>query len=386
MNKNSSLYNFFLNIVLSPLSIFTFVWLFSIAIYLFSIDVSYKINSSSNLLIPVFLVSITVFSLTYLSFKLNVSHLQRMYIDNSKYINTQNIQIINRLIIIVIILITLYNFLLFGPMPFFSVLGYDTINYKEYGRFKGVLIPLLTLLGLLSTYEKSFKLRLIKLSSVILMFVLYMLRGPLILFTVQYFFMNLLYNKNKNFFKKILYLSILIYGIIYILGSLRTGSDLFISFFEIKPDFQEYNMGLLWLIMYVSSPFSDLLSTLQYQANYLYGVSILNDITPALIEFSPTIASPNIKFIDGPKTYLAPFYEDFGWIGIILSNIIISIACFVIHADKRLNDNLLLVALMYSSLIFIFFTNYFFFFSNLVQLILSIVIFHFIKYKVHNES
>ena len=91
--------------------------------------------------------------------------------------------------------------------------------------------------------------------------------------------------------------------------------------------------------MYIATPFSDLITTLQHQNHYLYGISTLNDILPAFIRFDPIVANPNIIFIDGPKTYLAPFFEDFGWVGVISINLIIAIISFVIHNDSRFKNN-----------------------------------------------
>ncbi len=97
------------------------------------------------------------------------------------------------------------------------------------------------------------------------------------------------------------------------------------------------------------------------------------------IQFEPIKANATLKFIDGPKTYLAPSYEDFGWVGIICTNYVIALICFILKYDSRFYKNFLIVALLYSSLTFIFFTNYFFYFSTIVQFIISLIIFSIIQ-------
>ena len=174
---------------------------------------------------------------------------------------------------------------------------------------------------------------------------------------------------------------VLVYCLVYVIGAFRTGNQLFLSFFEIKEEYKNFNIGLLWVIMYISSPLSDLISTLQFQNEFQYGISILNDVTPAFLTFDPAIANPKINFIDGPKTYITPFYEDFGWFGVVMTNFFISIICFLFYNDSFFKKNFLIVSLMYTSLIFIFFTNYFFFFSTIIQFLLSIFIYKYIQCK-----
>ena len=170
-----------------------------------------------------------------------------------------------------------------------------------------------------------------------------------------------------------------------ILGNLRTGNEIFIAYFNIKPAFQNMNTEILWFLMYITTPFSDLITTLQFQDHYLYGISTLNDILPAFIQLSPIDANPNIIFIDNPKTYLAPFFEDFGWLGVIGINIILAIICFIINNGTRFKNNLLIIPLLYSSIILIFFTNYFFYFASIAQFILSIIIFNLLR-RVFSSS
>ena len=368
------------NIIFSPLFIFTIVWIISLVSYLFAINISFIINPNYQILLFTFIVSYSIFFITYLSLAINKNYTTvNNIIKPILQINGYRLKLINRIILISIITIVLYNYHTFGGFPFYSFFGYDVMVYYEYGRFKGLLIPLLTIFGLLSIFKKNIVYRLVIIFFVVSLFVFYILRGPLLAFILQYFILDTLYKKKYSFLKRGAVVICLIFVTMNVLGNLRSGNELFLTFFNIKPEFQDINSGILWFLMYITGSFSDLITTLQYQNHYLYGISTLNDILPAFIRFDPIVANPNLIFIDGPKTYLAPFFEDFGWVGIIIINLIIAIMCFVIHNDSRFNNNLLIIPLLYSSISLIFFTNYFFYFSSIVQFFLSIFIFNFIK-------
>ena len=368
---------FVLNIILSPLFIFPAVWLIGITTYIFAMDLSFIFNQNYQVLVLIFFLSNIIFISTYLSLRLNNNGF--IIRNNNLYninLNQNKLKRIKRILTLLALLIIFYNLYNSGLFPFFRIFNYDVVDYYEYGRFKGVLIPLLNVIGLLNIFEKRKLSNVICFIFVISIFILSLLRGPLILFLFQYFIISIIFKRNQlHPVFKALFLFSIFYGLMVGLGNIRTGNALFMSFFSIKPQYHDMNVGLLWIIMYLATPFSDLITTVQHQTDFLFGISTINDMMPAFIQFEPTEANPTLNFIDGPKTYLAPYFEDFGWIGIICANYIIALICFILKNDSRFYNNFLIVALLYSSVTFIFFTDYFFYFSTIVQFIISMIIF-----------
>ncbi|MBT5407139.1 MAG: oligosaccharide repeat unit polymerase [Gammaproteobacteria bacterium] len=372
---------FVLNIILSPLFIFPAIWLLGIAIYIFAKDFSFIFNQNYQILFLIFSLSNIIFIGAYLSFRLNINKLLIRDINSFEMnLNQNKVRRVKGVLVFFALIIVIYNLYSSGLFPILRIYNSDVENYFEYGRFKGLLIPLLNVIGLLNIFEKNKFSKTLFFILVISIFIFYILRGPLILFLFQYFIISVVFRRNNiHPALKSSLLLLILYGVIVILGDIRIVKAGFMYAFSIKPQYQDLNLGLLWIMTYFATPISDMITTVQYQTNYLFGISTINDVLPAFIQFEPTDANATLNFIDGPKTYLAPSYEDFGWIGIICTNYVIALICFILKYDSRFYKNFLIVALLYSSLTFIFFTNYFFYFSTIVQFILSLIIFNIIQ-------
>jgi hypothetical protein len=67
------------------------------------------------------------------------------------------------------------------------MLGWETLGYADYGRFKNLLFPAVMSLLVLSIFEDSHFWRLVSSGLALLVLLLYIARGPLLLVALQYF-------------------------------------------------------------------------------------------------------------------------------------------------------------------------------------------------------
>jgi len=370
-------------LLILPLLIFFGIWLFIFFTLSFSItEVSYQINELfvtlflfSFLSYLIGLISLSIFpkiksnSIIYYSISNSIKSLKKQY---SQTILKQSLFFIY----IFIFTIVIFNIISDGLPPLFGFFGYETINYLEYGRFLGFLIPLSGILIVISPILTSKIQSRFAFFVGVLIILLYINRGPLIFYLFQYIIIKSIisfYNtedKYKFFIKQIVVYSlflIIVIAIITIIGEFRSGSESFRIYLRITDKaFEDYNMAFLWIVAYVSIPISNFMH--YYEASSLYelkSISFLSSLLPAFLNDNLDLKNDisNITTtIDGVHSYMYNWFYGLGIYGIFLINFFYGIMTFLSR------KNILIYTLSINILFFSFFIDYLFYFPTLVQL------------------
>jgi len=276
------------------------------------------------------------------------------------------------------LILVIYNYLAFGLPPVFAFIGFSTFDYQEYGRFKQLLQPLIGSLFLCSLLESSRLRRWIWSALSLGIMVAYVLRGPLLMALGQAVILASIRSSASN--RKIYLRAIAVLAVamllLNVIGNFRTPQDVFLSFMEIKPEFRSWPMALLWPITYISVPISNLCWIIHGSHFTEPTLSFLYPVLPAFwVPENPHLAPlSDSHIIDGVHTYLATYFLDFSWPGIIVANFALGLLSgFLVNRD-RISRYLLISPVILSALALMFFWDFFVYLPTLGLLAIQIVI------------
>lgn len=271
---------------------------------------------------------------------------------------------INKGLLIICILL-LFNFYKHGYPPLLSLFGYTTKNYVEYGSLKQVIFALLTVIMLSCALTSSY----FKMILTAFVFIIFMSRGPLLTSLACVLFFLLLTGKLK--FKTILIIFIVLMLGNAWLGDLRTNKELFLQYMNILPEKSNWNTSILWLVSYIATPFSNMLWIAQNELKIGWGESLITFLPGSIRNqfFDNTVHYP-AYIIDGVHGYLSPIFNDYGFVGVALFNMLLGFIFCYIHKKKMF----LLYSFFLGMLCFIFFFNPFVQLTTIISLFLIVFI------------
>jgi len=289
------------------------------------------------------------------------------------------------------LVLVFYNFYVDGYPPFFGFFGFKTDHYNEYGRFIGLLVPLLSSAAIAAVYLNRRYSKLIGLLFVYLIFMVYVLRGPMIISFFQVFVIFLITNyqgsrdKIKYYAR---YLVVSIFVLIFVLvvfsvvGTHRSGLESFYEFLRIEEAAkQEYSTLTLWVATYFSIPVSNFFWFYSEVGFSEVDFSFLSRLLPAfwVVESEGVlhdIESLDSYMIDDVHFYLFYWYSGLGMAGVVFLNFIYG---FLGHF---LSKNTVLYSVIASVIMFSFFIDYLFYFSVVVQIFILIFISKYLQKKL----
>ena len=276
------------------------------------------------------------------------------------------------------LLLVIYNYLSFGFPPIAGFFGLSTLDYQEYGRFKQALQPMVSALFLNSLIEPSKWRRWLWSTFALGIMLAYVLRGPLLMAIAQ---AVILWSIRTALSKRQIYIRALVVllialGMITVVGNYRTSQDIFFSFMEIKPEFKSWPMALLWPITYISVPISNLCWIIHGAHFTQPTLSFLYPVLPSF--WAPAnphdIPLSDSHIIDGVHTYLANYYLDFSWFGIVAANFALGVLSAFLVNRERISRYLLISPVLLSAMGLIFFWDFFIYLPTLGQLAIQAVV------------
>ena len=264
------------------------------------------------------------------------------------------------------LMIIIFNWVLSGPPP---ALGHPT-SYLTYGRFKQVLFPLLVIIAVNSMLDSVRWRKALFATFGVAGMILYITRGLLMVALLQMLFV---FSLKTQISKRKLYTiaaGFLVFAVVVItlIGNARTAQDIFLEYLQIRHQYFHWPMAYLWLISYISIPFSNL-CWLVTKGNF-HGPT-LAFLYPLLPSF---LAPPNphaaihkdLSIIDGASTYLADYVLDFSYVGVYLANLLLGIGCGWLM-ERSLPKHILVASIFLACLSFIFFSDMFTPLSTILQ-------------------
>lgn len=360
----------FNRLLTNPLLVFTVVW--CMVVFFSLLEISYSFSGGFSSLFLLFFVSFLGFYLGYFCVRLMfcvASKRVGVYLPGRFYFR-EGAGFFIFAVVIFSIGIILLNFFLEGLPPFFSILGYETRNYLEYGRLKGVLFGLVIFLFLISFYFSSvlsFFLKVFCLSVLIL----YVSRGLIVFSVLSYLFLVLLEERFSSAKILAVLVSCLAFMILVIgvVGEYRTGTENFYNALEIKEEFRGISPGIIWVISYVSMPVINIIEVSKV-GEYFYGQVMLSSALPAFMAFDQVADSFYQGLLPNPYNtvagYLKNVFLDFGWVGVLVYNFILG-ALFYVSAIKFSS---LSRAVLLGALFFLFFHDFFVNFTTIFVVLL----------------
>jgi len=273
---------------------------------------------------------------------------------------------------IVILLIVVFNWASVGPVPLLGFFGVPTLNYAEYGRFKQVLEPVAMALFVNSALEESrarrWFWRCISLGALLA----YVARGPILVAVVQAL---ILFSIRTSASKRTIYIRawvaiVLALAAMDIVGESRTAQESFFEVLEIKQDFRTWPVAILWPISYMSIPISNMCWIIKGAHFHEPAASFLYPVLPSFwVPPSPHEAAlSDSHIIDGTHTYLANYFLDFSWAGVVACNFMIGLIAGLLTYRERISRKFLMSPIILSAFSFIFFWDFFVSLPTVIEL------------------
>lgn len=355
-----------------PISLFVIVWL--MMLLALACRISYDSYPEMGLPIFIFVLSfgalLAGYGIIRFLFPAETEH-----DDVAEYaLNVPRLRKLNMLFLFVAIAIMALNLKLDGLPPAFGFFSFDTVNYLEYGRLKQLLFPLLISIAVNSSLDPSKLWKIAFSAAAFLSLVLYVTRGEILAALLQVFFV---YSLTSRVNKRRLVISALfvVAGLAIVatlVGNNRTTQSSFFAVLQIRREFWDWPMIFLWVISYFSIPISNLCWIVH---NFHFQSATLSFLYPALPAFwTPTDPHENVMgyshVVDGVHTYLASYYLDLSYVGIVLINLVLGIGAACVMR-RGLSRNFLTAAVFLGCLAYIFFVDNFIPLSTILQFLIQ---------------
>jgi oligosaccharide repeat unit polymerase len=293
-------------------------------------------------------------------------------------IDAERLRKVNWFMFLCIVPIVIFNYLTVGPPPILGFVGAQTVVYLEYGRFKQLLFPIAMALFVNSALEQSGVRRWLWRCCSLGILLAYVARGPILMAVAQAL---VLYSIRTTASKRRIYVGAILallfaLGAMDIIGNNRTSQDSFFSFLEIKNDFRDWPMALLWPITYFSIPISNLCWIVKDAHFTAPTISFLYQFLPSFwVPASPHDAAvSNSHIIDGTYTYLGNYFLDFSWAGIVACNFAIGLAAGTLTRRERISRKFMSSPIVLSAIGFIFFWDFFTALSNVLEFFAEVAV------------
>ncbi|HIF9347325.1 TPA: O-antigen polymerase [Photobacterium damselae] len=346
----------FNNNIFWPIIIFSSCWI--LGIFFSWIKVSYYSFTNLSFSIPFFIYNLFFFLFPFFCY-FCLRRGVRLKYDITIFYSKSYVENFIKYSSILLLLLILFNIYKHGYPPFFSIFGFTTKNYVEYGSLKQVIFSLTTVIMLACVLSSNY----IKIFLFGFVFILFMSRGPLLTSLSSVLLLLLMINKLKLKSIFIVFI-ILMIGNAW-LGDLRTNKELFLQYMNILPDKSDWNTSFLWFISYVSTPFSNMLWITENELNVSWGESLVTFLPGSLRdEFFPSTLHYPSYIIDGVHGYITPIFNDYGFIGVAIFNMILGTLFCYFHSSHKF----LIYTFFLGMLSFIFFFNPFIQLTTIISL------------------
>ena len=354
-----------------PLYLFAAIW--AVMLATLELQVSWSTFPDHALGIALFLVSLVSMFLGYAVARRSGDYFADLPPLASRYLI--RIDLLRKVIWVLTIGsigLVVYNYLAFGLPPIAAFFGLSTFDYQEYGRFKQALQPMLGALFLCSLLDPSRARRWLGSAFALGIMVAYVLRGPLLTALAQAVILNSIRSNvsTRRIYIRAAVALLIALVLLDVIGNYRTSEQVFLSYMEIKPEFRSWPMALLWPITYISVPVSNLCWIIHGSHFTEPTLSFMYPVLPSFwAPLSPHDAAvSDSHIIDGVHTYLATYFLDFSWFGIVAMNFALGLISGFLVNRERITRYILLSPVLLSAMSLIFFWDFFVYLPTLGQL------------------
>ncbi|MDD3453715.1 MAG: O-antigen ligase [Bacilli bacterium] len=353
--------------IFSPAAIFNSIWFVILGLY--ELKLSLLQQDLSERTIMVFLVVV-------LSYNIGCFIFQRIDFDKIKLPRIKTRFDLNKKLIIarwIVVIIFLIEVIYSNGFPLLWTFTGSPLTYLDFGvsSLNGAFYGLVICLGAYTLFNKR------KDGLIYLVIGIMVISRQVIMSMIIEGIIYAIYTKKiKISFKKIVVATIigaLAFGFV---GNLRSGSNVIDSIFYPKQQYEELPSSAKWVYSYMTFSVNNLNNLINLtDGGVNHGASMLKEFLPTVLLEKLNISlnfQKNYLILSNfnVSTYLPSIYLDFGIIGIVFFNIIISMFGTILHRETRKQESDT-IALAYSvfvhNIIFMFFINMFLYLPIMIQ-------------------
>lgn len=376
-----------------PLALFFVEWLLMLAA--FQLRISFASFPDLSVAVLLFVIASLSFLFGYGTLKTAYAalHFNPLGISPLYRVHLQRLRRFHLVSIAVVLAIMYMNFKRFGPPPILAIFGADTLSYQDYGALRQPMFTAILAIFIAAPLEPSTWRRWLLYIFSPICFLVYGSRGYLLIMLFQALAVfSLRTRKSKSFIYATagvtLVSAVLVSNLI---GNNRNslGVDALLGYLQIKQRYQTWPAAYLWVISYISTPFSNMcwiVRAFQYthpSFSFLYS-ALPGSFAVKAIEMTHDLGSE--KIIDGVHTYMAKYFLDFWYFGIFGINYIWGLIAAAMQAGNRLTRNFLLSGVLLGCMAFMFFSDFLTILIILMEMVAAVVIQKFIVLPVVQEG
>lgn len=361
----------------NPLQLFFVEWALMLATFLLRISFASFPDVSVAMLL--FGIAASSFLAGYLT--LHWSYLARGYhpVESSEHyqIDLGRLRRVHLVFVVAIVGIIIMNWKRFGLPPIFGLFGEDTLTYQDYGSLRQPMFTAILVLFVSAPLEPSPWRRWALYLFSPACFLLYGSRGYLLIMLYQalaVFSLRTPKSRLKIYGIALITLVLAVFAS-NIIGNGRNslGVDALLGYLQIKQAYHNWPPAYLWVISYVATPFSNMcwivrMYHYQHPAFTFFYSALPGEWATHSMEMVADLGSE--KIIDGVHTYMAKYYLDFWYFGIIGINYAWGLIAGALRAGNRLTRNFLLSGVLLGCMAFMFFSD----FLSILIIILEMVV------------
>lgn len=380
----------------NPIAVFVALWLF--VLYIYSKRYSLVLTPLS---IETFVYILSVcLSFTLAYYTISVLFFDKKLRNDNNFVESQKLYIKLRKVFKIWFFFTLIEIAFFRGLPLLAILGLggDSGRYTEWGIpslhgfLNAMIITISNYLFYFYLKTKNKKYLWLYLSCVMWP-ILLITRQMLMSMVVQAAFIYILSNNIKT--SSIIKVVLSAFGVVYlfgIVGDLRSGGDSFIELVQPSSDYPTWlPSGVLWVYVYMVSPLNNVNFNLQKFPDFYFDPSpLISPLFPSFVRekifsesnvFNFQLVNENLNV----STMFPSYLTSFGYYGSLIFYFILGLLiAFIYFKFRSKNANLkwlFVLGVIFHNLIFSVFVDFFFNLVFLFQFVLHFYISSTLKFS-----
>ena len=348
----------------SPVHLFFAEWVLMLAT--FQLRISYTSYPDNSLAFLLFSLAAAGFLAGYYTLRFAHSALSPSAPKALSYsVHLSRLRFFHFAGVAVAVAVILLNLKLYGLPPIFGFFGVDTLDYQEYGSLRQPLFTAILVVFVSAPLETSAWRRWALYLFGPICFLVYSSRGFLLIMLFQaliVFSLRTRLSKAKIYAvaATTLALAVLISNLI---GNSRNslGVEALLGFLQIKRQYHDWPAAYLWVISYIATPFSNMCWIVHAYAYEGPSFRFLYSILPGFLTPTESLVGSDLgseKIVDGVHTYMAKYFLDFWYFGIIGINYAWGLIAGYLDIESRITRSFLVSAALLGCMGFMFFSDF----------------------------
>jgi oligosaccharide repeat unit polymerase len=375
-----------------PVQLFLAEW--AIMLATFELRISYTSYPDISVPLLLFGLSCVAFFGGYSTVR-SASSLMKKKVSEEDDVYYVNLTLLRRLHIFCVVLclaIMLMNVKLYGLPPLFGFAGADTLSYQEYGSLRQPLFAAILIVFVSAPLETSVWRRWSLYLFGPIAFLIYSSRGYLLVMLLQAL---IVFSLRTSLSKLKIYMVSATTLIVAVLtsnfignGRNSLGVAALLGYLQIKHQYYDWPAAYLWVISYISSPFSNMCWIVHVHPYQGPSLKFLYSTLPGFLTPAETLSGTDLgteKIVDGVHTYMAKYFIDFWYFGILGINYLWGLISGYLDSDSRVTRHFMTSAVILGCMGFMFFTDFLTILIILLELVAAGIIQRYVTIPIQSQ-